>query len=120
MPALTIAVAGPYSAPTAGARRANLDRMNLAAAALLRARHTPIIEVNAALPIVELVHPDPADRPPSPERNAAIMAISMAVIDGCDAILHLSSSPGADRERDHLLAKSKLVYTSLAEIPGAG
>ncbi|MBL8762771.1 MAG: DUF4406 domain-containing protein [Phycisphaerae bacterium] len=119
MQSLRIAVAGPYSAATPIQRRRNLDLMNAAAAELMRRGHVPIIGVNAALPVVDRLFADPEDGPSPPGRNDAIMAISMAVIENCDAILHLAPSPGADRERDHLAARGKLVYRSLAEVPPA-
>jgi len=50
-----IAVAGPYSAATAGERQSNLDAMNRAAADLVRRGHIPVIGVNAALPVVEML-----------------------------------------------------------------
>lgn len=117
---LKIAVAGPYSAPTAAARAANLARMNQAAAALLKMGHIPVIGVNAALPVVHAAgFPDLQDEPNSYEKNEAIMAISMAVIDNCAAILCLADSPGVKRERDHLVAKGCPVYHRIEEIPAA-
>lgn len=118
---LRIAVAGPYSAPTARGRAANLRKMNRAAAELLLMGHVPVIGVNAALAVVKAAgFDDHQDEPNSEEKNDAIMAISMAVIDNCEAILHLASSPGADRERDHLAAKGCPVYESVAEVPSTG
>lgn len=117
---MRIAVAGPYSAPTARARAENLERMNRAAAELLKMGHVPVIGVNAALAVVHAAgYPDLEDEPNSKEKNDAIMAISMAVVDTCEAILVLASSPGADRERDHLAAKGCPVYRSIAEVPRA-
>lgn len=115
---LRIAVAGPYSAPTARARADNLARMNAAAAALLKLGHIPVIGVNAALAVVHAAgYPDPEHGPNPVDKNDHIMAISMTVIDACDAILHLASSPGADRERDHIAAKGGPVYRSVDEVP---
>ncbi|HEY9178265.1 MAG TPA: DUF1937 family protein [Flavipsychrobacter sp.] len=107
---MVIGVAGPFSADTEEQRQANLDNMNRAAARLLEMGHTPLIGVNAALPVVQQAH---LDNP-----YEAIMKISMAVIDTCDALLLLAESPGANRERDRILAKGLPVYYSLQEIPG--
>lgn len=106
---MIIGVAGPYSAPTAEKRQANLDAMNEAAARLLEMGHIPIIGMNAALPVV--------DKANVPDRYKAIMNISMAVIDKCEAILLLAESPGANRERDHVAAKGLPVYYRIEDIP---
>ena len=49
---MIIAVAGKYSAETEDESQANFDAMNEIAARLLELGHTPIIGVNAALPVV--------------------------------------------------------------------
>jgi len=108
---MIIAVAGPYSAPTEEQRRANLDAMNKAAAVLLEKGHTPLIGMNAALPVLEKANvADP---------YKAIMDISMATIANCDALLLLAESPGANRERDLILAKGGKIYYSIEEVPAA-
>ena len=106
---LLIAVAGPYSAPTAAERQRNLDAMNHAAAGVMRRGHVPVIGVNAALPVVDALGP--------PDRYAAIMHISLAVVARCDAILLIGESPGANRERDLLVARGRTVYRNLLDIP---
>lgn len=106
---MIIAVAGKYSAETEEERRENFDAMNQAAARLLEAGHTPLIGVNAALPVVERA--DVADK------YEAIMRISMAVVERCDAILVISSSSGTDRERNHFVESGKPVYYSIDEVP---
>lgn len=106
---MIIAVAGKYSAPTENERQANFDAMNEAAARLLESGHTPLIGVNAALPVVE--------RARVSDKYEAIMQISMAVVSAADAILVISNSKGTDRERDHFIANGKPVYYSIEEIP---
>jgi hypothetical protein len=105
---MIIGVAGPYSADSAEQRQANLDAMNRAAAKLLERGHIPLIGVNAALPVVEQAG--------NIDRYKAIMEISMAVIDQCEAILIIGESPGANRERDLVLGKGLRVYYSVDEI----
>lgn len=108
---MIICVAGPYSADTEEKRQQNLDRMNEAAARLLEMGHIPLIGVNAALPVVQKANvADP---------YKAIMDISMAVVDKCEALLLLAESRGANRERDHILAKGLPVYHSIEEVPAA-
>jgi len=109
---MIIGVAGPYSAATEQQRKKNLDAMNEAAARLLEMGHIPLIGVNAALPVVE--------RSEVADPYEAIMKISMSVIDRCEALLLLAESPGANRERDHILAKGLPVYRRLDEVPPAG
>lgn len=106
---MIIGVAGPYSAPTEEQRQKNLDVMNEAAARVLEKGHIPIIGMNAALPIVSIANID--------DKYKATMEISLAVIDKCDAILMLGESPGANKERDLVLAKGLPVYYSINEIP---
>lgn len=109
---MLIAVAGPYSAETAEQRQRNLDAMNEAAAEVMRRGHIPVIGVNAALPVVARL---------GEEQNGyeAIMTISLALVDKCDAILMIGESPGANRERDLVRLKGLPVYESVAEIPAA-
>ncbi len=109
---MIIAVAGRYSAETPSEREANFDAMNQAAARLLEMGHTPLIGVNAALPVV--------DRSQIEDRYEAIMQISMAVVSACDAILVISRSSGVERERDHFIAKGKPVYYLIDEVPKIG
>jgi len=106
---MIIGVAGPYSADSEQQRQENFDAMNRAAAALLRKGHIPLIGVNAALPVVALA--DEADR------YAAIMDISMAVINACEGLLLIAESPGANRERDLILSKGLPVFLDIDELP---
>lgn len=106
---MIIAVAGPYTAPTAEERETNADRMNKAAAQLLEIGHTPIIGINAALPVLE--HSN------IPDTYEAIMSISMAVISCCEGILMIGESKGANRERDWFINKGLPVYYNINEIP---
>jgi hypothetical protein len=106
---MIIGVAGPYSGPTAEQRQKNLDAMNTAAARLLEMGHTPIIGMNAALPVLE--------KSSIPDKYKATMEISLAVISACEALLLIAESPGANKERDLILSKGLPVFYSLEEIP---
>ncbi len=105
---MIIGVAGPYSANSATERKENLDKMNIAAARLLELEHTPLIGMNAALPVLEFAHIEDVYK--------ATMDISLAVINACDALLLLAESPGANKERDLILAKGKPVFRSVEEV----
>lgn len=83
--------------------------MNEAAARLLEMGHTPIIGVNAALPVVQKADVE--------DKYKAIMDISMAVIDKCEAILMIGESAGANRERELVAAKGLPVYWCFEEVP---
>lgn len=106
---MIIAVAGPYSAPTAEERHNNLLAMNTAAARLLEMGHIPLIGMNAALPVIELAS--------VPDIYKATMDISVALIRACDALLLLAESPGANKERDVILSLGRPVYYSLSQVP---
>ncbi|MDP2388307.1 MAG: DUF4406 domain-containing protein [Bacteroidota bacterium] len=106
---MIIGVAGPYSAPTEEQRKKNLDAMNYAAARLLEAGHTPIIGMNAVIPVLEQANVQ--------DKYKAVMDISLAVISACEGLLLLAESPGANKERDLILAKGLPVYYSIEEVP---
>lgn len=107
---MLIAVAGPYSADTPEERQHNLDSMNEAAARLMKLGHIPVIGVNAALPVVRYLGPDA-------DQYEAIMAISLALVDKCEAILVIGESAGANRERDLVKSKGLPVYRNVNDIP---
>ena len=105
---MIIGVAGPYTAATEKERKLNLDAMNIAAARLLEKGHIPVIGINAALPVVEKAHVN--------DHYKAIMDISLAVINACDAILILGESKGVAMERDLIQSKGLPVYYDLSKI----
>jgi hypothetical protein len=111
MPALHVIVAGPYSAPTADGRAANLRRMNEAAVEVARLGHVPVIGVNAALPVL--------DAAGLPYTHPWMMEISLALAGRCDACLHIARSPGADREAELVRRKGLPVWTRIEDVPPA-
>lgn len=108
---MLIAIAGPYTADTEEQKAMNLKAMNIAAAGVYKKGHIPVIGVNASLFIADEL----ADIP----RAKVISDISFAIVERCDAILMIGSSPGADHERELISAKGLPVYNSLDEIPEA-
>lgn len=106
---MLIAVAGPYTADTEEKKKQNLDAMNEAAARVYEKGHIPVIGVNAALFVIEKLEGE--------SKKSAMMDISLAVVDKCDALLLIGESPGANKERDLILSKGKKVYLSIDEIP---
>jgi len=109
MAARLIMVAGPYSAPTAEGRAANLAAMNRAAAGVALMGHHPVIGVNAALPVLEAAG--------LPYSDPLMMTISLALAARCDGCLHIARSPGADREADLIRGNGRPVWTRLDDIP---
>ena len=107
---MLIAVAGPYSADTAEKRKRNLDALNRAAVEVMRRGHIPVIGVNAALPVVECLDA-------GADRYEAIMTISLALVDKCEALLKIGDSPGVDREYELVRAKGLPLYSDVSEIP---
>ncbi len=106
---MLIAVAGPYSAETEEQKAANLKAMNIAAAEVYKKGHIPVIGVNASLYV--------ADELKDRERKKVISDISFAIVERCDAILIIGSSPGADHERELISNQGLPVYYSFDEIP---
>ena len=90
-------------------RQKNLDAMNEAAARLLEMGHVPIIGVNAALPVVEKAQIE--------DKYKAVMDISLAVIDKCEALLVIGESKGVEMEKQLVLAKGLDVYYSIDNVP---
>jgi len=83
--------------------------MNVAAARLLELGHVPLIGVNAALPVVNKANIE--------DRYKAIMDISLAVIDKCEALVVIGESKGVEMEKQLVLAKGLPVYYSIDEVP---
>ncbi len=106
---MIIGVAGPYSADTPEKRKSNLDDMNDVAAKLLEMGHTPLIGMNAALPVIE--------RSDIKDKYKATMEISLAVISCCEGLLLIGESPGANKERDLILSKNLPVYFKIEDVP---
>lgn len=105
---MVIAVSGPYSAPAAQQRQENLDKLNITAARLLEKGHTPVIGVNAALPVIEKAN--------LPDSYHSMMDISMAVMTACEAIFMIGESPGALREMEYFKSRGLPVFYSLDEL----
>jgi hypothetical protein len=108
---MIIGVAGPYSAATAELRQKNLDAMNKAAAEVYNKGHIPFIGINVAIPVVDQMYFDNEE-----DRYQAIMKMSLALIDQCDAILVIGESKGVQMEKELILNKGLKVYESLDEI----
>lgn len=112
-------VSGPYTsgAKDAARRAANLHTMNIAALALHRQGHVPIIGVNMALPIIEAANADSSD---DGAFDAIMMPLSLALADRCDACLRVGgASKGADDEMARFQASGRPVYRALDEVPPA-
>lgn len=108
---MLIMIAGPYSAPDEAGRAANLLRMNDAAVEIARLGHTPIIGVNAALPVL--------DAAGLPYSHPWMMEISLALAARCDGCLQIANSPGADREAEAILKRGRPVWRRVADVPKA-
>ncbi len=106
---MVIGVAGAYSSDSAEQRQKNLDALNDAAVRLLEKGHIPLIGVNAALPVVSKIK--------TPDHYKIIMDISLAVIERCEALLLISQSNGANREKELILSRGLPVFYTTDEVP---
>ena len=97
-------VSGPTSAE-------NVERLNEAAAEVLRRGHVPLVGVNAAAAVVEKARVG--------YRYEAIMHICEALAERCDAVLVLGESEGACREVDVFERNGRPIYRSIEELPEA-
>jgi hypothetical protein len=111
---MIIGVAGPYSANTAEQKQANLDAMNQAAAEVFKKGHIPFIGINVSVPVVDQMKFNT-----EAERYDAIMKMSLALINQCDALLVIGESKGVQMEKEWILSKGLPVFTSLEELPTA-
>ncbi len=108
---MIIGVAGPYSASTAEQRQQNLDAMNRAAAEVYKKGHIPFIGINVSVPVVNQMAFENEEK-----RYEAIMKMSLALIDLCEALLVIGESKGVEMEKQLILKKGLKVYYSLEEI----
>ncbi len=102
-------IAGPYSHPDPAERARRLEQLNLAAVGAKERGYTPIIGVNAALPVLAAAG--------LPDSHPWMMELSMALAERCDACLLLAPSPGASREAQSFRARGLPVYHTLDELP---
>jgi hypothetical protein len=107
-----IMISGPYSsgAVDSAGRAANLRMLNLAALAVFRKGHIPVIGVNLALPIIDAAGAD--------AYHEIMMPVSLALAERCDACLRIGGpSQGADEEVERFTSAGRPVYLSLDEVP---
>ena len=108
---MLVMISGPFNAESESAERENLERINRAAADVLGRGHVPVVGMHAARPVVEAAGAE--------DRYEAVMRISLALAERCDAILFLGGSEGACREREVFERRGLPVYTDAREIPPA-
>lgn len=111
-----IMIAGPYRSGSTDPAvwLANLDKLNEAAVALLRAGHVPIIGVNMALPMIAAMGGGDA------AYREIMNPVSLSLIDRCDACLRIGGpSQGADDEVRRFEAAGRPVYRALGQVPAA-
>ena len=109
---MLIMVSGPYRSDSddPDVWKENLRSMNEAAYEVFKKGHTPLIGVNAALPIIAEAGED--------KYEEIMMPISLALANICDAVLRIGgASKGADDEVEIFVKKNLQVYYSIGEIP---
>lgn len=109
---MLIMVSGPYRSGSDDPEvwKENLKVMNAAAYEVFKKGHTPLIGVNAALPIIAEANEDKYDE--------IMMPVSLALANICDAVLRIGGiSKGADDEVEIFVKKNLPVYYSIDEIP---
>ena len=109
---MLIMVGGRYrsGAPTGAERAANLRALNEAALAVWDRGHTPIIGVNAVLPIIEVAG--------EARYRELMMPICLDLADRCDGFLRVGGpSTGADDEMERIRARGGSVFHRIEDIP---
>jgi hypothetical protein len=111
MNALKIYIAGPYTAPTEELRLVNVQKAIDASFEIFRKGHFPYVphlthfvdlranEIGHVLTWEDYIRWD------------------LPWVEACDALLHLSSSKGADLELEFAKTKGKHIYYSTDDIP---
>lgn len=106
---MLVMISGPFTAGSEEAERENMERINRAAADVPGRGHVPVVGVHAARPVAEAADVE--------DRYEAIMQISLALAERCDALLFLGESEGACREREVFERRGLPVYADAGEIP---
>lgn len=105
-------IAGPYRGNTQDKTvwDYNLKILNEVAFEVFEKGHTPIVGVNLAKPIIDLVGQHSYDE--------LMMPICLSIADKCDAVLRVGDkSIGADMEVDVFKKKKLPIYTSIEQLP---
>lgn len=105
-------IAGPYRQGSSDAElwKSNLQKLNEAALEVFKKGHTPLIGVNAVLPIIEIAGFEHFDK--------MMMPVCLVLADKCDAVLRIGgNSAGADEEVKVFLQKGLPVYYDVATLP---
>lgn len=91
---------------------ANLRALNVAALAVYRKGHVPVIGINVALPIIEAAGANGYDED--------MMPLSLAIAEKCDACLRIGGPfKGADEEVERFKVAGRPTYLLVDEIPPA-
>lgn len=117
---MMILVAGPYRSGTGddpAKLAANVRAMNECALSLFRAGHLAVTGEALALPLIETAG---GARPGEPLFDEIFHPVAERLLARCDAVLRIGgASEGADRMVAAARAQAKIVYTNIADIPGA-
>lgn len=107
---MLIYIAGPYSSDTPEAVLENVNTAIDAGVALAKMGHAPLIpHLNHWV----------AERHPEAFSWDEYMDWDLALLEACDALLYLGSSPGANIELDAAIRHDMRVFRSLDEVPSS-
>lgn len=108
---LRIYIAGPYTAPTEAERVVNTQRAIAAGLKIFRLGHIPYIphlthyvDIYAQSTGVRMTWDD-------------YIALDLAWLEVCDALLYLGPSKGADLELQYATDLGKTIFRAISEIP---
>lgn len=109
---MIVYVSGPYSAPTEEERQENVTEAIRAGIEVIKRGHVALIP--------HLTHF--VDETARLEQDLVIhyeewMRQDLALLERCDALLFLASSPGADRERQRAEDLGQVIYDSIEDVP---
>lgn len=113
MPALRIYIAGPYSADTPEEREQNVERAIDVGLQLIRKGHAPFIPHLTHYVDLRAINLGES------VTWQNYLTWDLSWLEVSDALLFMSSSPGAELERDRAKALGKPIFESVDEIPFA-
>lgn len=109
---LLVYLAGPLSDPDITQQERHVARAMIVAWDVVQAGHTPVVpHLSHYLDLFWL-----AEMGESVPYETWI-AWSLALLERCDCLLYMASSPGADRELSHAIQRGIPVYGSAGDLP---
>ena len=108
---MLVYVAGPLTAPSVTEQERNVERAMAVAHDVMQRGHQPIVpHLSHYMDLSWLLLGDTVP-------YETWIAWALALLERCDCLLYIGSSPGADRELTHAIQRGIPVYGSAGDLP---